>query len=46
MAPVIMGHRLTTSLSERQARPGAVKRLYLALLVEAEDHCLGGGGET
>lgn len=43
MAPVIMGYSLTTSLSERQARLGVVKRLYLALLLEAEDQCMGGG---
>lgn len=46
MAPVIMGYSLTTSLSEWQARLGVVKRLYLALLLEAEDQCMGGGGET
>ena len=43
MALVIMGHRLTTTLSERQARLGAVRRLYLALLVEAKYPCMGGG---
>ena len=42
VALVIMGHGRPPALLERQAGPGAVERLDLRLLVEAEDHGLGG----
>jgi hypothetical protein len=41
VALVIMGHRGAAPLLHRQARLGAVERLDLAFLVDAEDHGMG-----